>query len=204
MAEIKPLLTVLISSKQAEFAAERADIRDIMRPMPLLAADSAENWPPESMAVERKSVEQGARCSIYVGLFACVYSEPTVEEYEAAARNPNRELLIYIRDCPERNAALVEFLDRILHPKQGHTIVQYRDWNTVRTRFADHLWSAIERMIQHLLRLGNPPVAMAGRGSVVERRWAYEKQQLLELGLPAHPAAALAQAEYLQQEVLSR
>jgi len=192
-------LTVLISSKQAEFAAERADILQIMRPMPLLVANAAEEWAPERTPVLHKSVNEAAACAIYVGLFGCIYSEPTVMEYREARKNPQRELLIYVKDCKTRELALDEFITATLGSTTGHTAVRFASWPDVRDRFADHLWEAVSRMVERLMRLGNPPVAM-GSGGVLERKWNTERAALLALGLPERSQDALDLAAHLQRE----
>lgn len=199
MAIAQRQLTVLISSKQAEFAAERADILRIMRPMPLLAANAAEDWAPETKPVLDKSVDETAGAAIYVGLFGCVYSEPTVMEYRAARQNPHREVLIYVKDCKARDAPLDEFLRTVLTGRTGHTVVRFGDWADVRDRFADHLWDAVGRMIERLMRLGRPPVAM-GSGGVLARKWNAERAALLALGLPADEQEALDLAAHLGRE----
>jgi hypothetical protein len=192
-------LTVLISSKQAEFAGERADIVQIVRPLPLLVANAAEHWAPETKSVEDKSVDEAAGSAIYVGLFGCIYSEPTVMEYRAARQNPHREVLIYVKDCATRDRALDEFLGSVLQARTGHTVVRFANWADARDRFAEHLWDAVGRMIDRLMRLGNPPVAMGG-GGVLERKWNAERAALLALGLPVRSEDALEMAEHLRRE----
>ena len=199
MAVASPNLKILISSKQSEFAAERADILGRIRPLPLLVANAAEQWPPESTPVERKSVEEASTCAIYMGLFGCVYSEPTVLEYEAASANPHREILIYIKDCANREPCLVPFVNRLKEGKTGHTVRQFATWRDVQELVVDHLWHAVGRMTERLLRLGNPPKAL-GSGGVLERKWRIERAALEALGLPTDPQEALRMAEYLGHE----
>jgi hypothetical protein len=195
MAERQSTLSILISSKQLEFAAERADLREILRPLPLLVANAAETWAPESTPVLLKSIDEAANCAIYLGLFGCVYSEPTILEYRAASRNPHREILVYIKQCrQQRDRELEEFLETV---KDGRTVVQFTDWVQVRDRIADHLWRAVQRMIERLLRLGNPPTALGSSGAMA-RKWTAEKSSLLELGLPAEPQDAAHLAAWLQ------
>jgi hypothetical protein len=197
MAVDQPTLRVLISSKQSEFEQERRDIAELMAPMPLLAANAAETWAPESIPVEDKSIYEARTCAIYVGLFGCVYSYPTTLEYQAAASNEQRELLIYIRYCPAREDALRKFLESVTDPRSGRTVVVYEDWASVRPRFESHLWAAVARMVQKALRLASPPQAL-GRSAVMRRMWEEERDQLSELGLPAEPAEACRLAKALQ------
>ncbi len=197
MAVPTETLRVLISSKQAEFVSEREDIVLLMKPMPLLAVDAAENWSPESLPVQEKSVSQAAACAIYVGLFGCVYSEATELEYRAASSNRYREILVYIKDCPNREAPLADFVNELMSAKSGRTVVRYKDWSKIRQRFRQHLWDAVGRMVQHTLRLADPPAAMGEDGSILDRRWAFEKEALRSLGLPVEPQDAREFAKVL-------
>jgi hypothetical protein len=192
-------LKVLISSKQEEFAAERADIVRIMRPLPLLVANAAEDWPPESMPIHQRSIVEASACSIYVGLFGCVHSAPAVMEYESAHTNKHRELLIYVKACAHRDAALAQFLERLNDSRSGHVVTPFNDWSDVRDRFADHLWDAIGRMVDRLLRLAHPPVPM-GNSSGLLRKWHDEKDALMSLGLPEDPHEAAAFASELERK----
>jgi hypothetical protein len=199
MAQMATVLKVLISSKQLEFQAERSDILNIMKSLPLLAADAAEEWSPEAEAVQNVSVRQASGCSIYIGLFGCIYSYPTILEYEAAAQNPYREMLVYVKDCPNRDESLAAFLEKVKDPTNGRTLVTYRDWESLRSRVEKHLWDAVGRMVEHLLRLGHPPVAL-GSGGAMERRWRHERQCLIDLGLPSDRELAVRFADGLRQQ----
>jgi hypothetical protein len=196
-------LPVLISSKQAEFQKEREDISKIMESVPLLSADVAEGWAPQATPILDKSVEQARTCAIYVGFYGCIYSQPTVEEYKAASDNPYREILIYVKKCSAgREPKLVEFLEQIMSPTDGHVILAYSSWPKVRKQFTEHLWAAIGRMAMHALRLGKPPAAL-GTGddaAILEQMWAKEKNELLNLGLPANPKEALKLAQLIEDQ----
>jgi hypothetical protein len=188
MAQSHSTLSVLISSKQSEFAAERADIEALVRPLPLLVASVAELWEPGPQSVKTRSLEEALACAIYVGLFGCVYSEPAVSEYVEAASNPNREVLVYIRECPGRDPSLAAFLDGVTDPRTGRTAVTYSDWSQIRPRIVDHLWAAVQRMIVTLLRLGEAQRAMAGEGGsgTLKRK---RLNELAALGVHGDPIA---------------
>jgi hypothetical protein len=199
LAEPSPHLNVLISSKQKEFAAERQDIRELMKPLPLLIADAGEDWVPSASPIRQTFLQQARECAIYVGFFGCIYSPSTIEEYTTAAENPYREILIFVKECPQRDPELARFIDQLVDPESGRTVVVYREWGSVRPRFEKSLWSAVGRMIEHLLRLGAPPVAL-GDGGALERRWKAIQQNLWGLGLPQDRAAALGLARLLERQ----
>src|ERR1700726_3692336 len=100
-ANVDDLIRVFISSKQSEFHAEREALYQVIKRLPLLVPVLAEQWPPQRLEVRGRFLRAVRRSPIYVGLFGCIYSEPTVLEYEAAIENPAREVLIYIKRCPE-------------------------------------------------------------------------------------------------------
>jgi len=197
VAEISATVKVLISSKQREFELERRDIGKMIKPLPLLVADAAEGWSPQSASIHEIFLHEAKTCGIYVGLFGCVYSHPTIQEYEAAAENRYRPLLLYVKECANREAELAAFIERICDPESGHTIVVYSDWDSVRERFAEHLWTAIGRLVEYALQLGSPPVALGAQGAL-ERRWAERRRGLVELGLPENESEALAFCESLK------
>jgi len=52
MAELTNVIRVFISSKQREFVEERQGMTEIVRRLPLLAADAAEEWAPGRDSIE--------------------------------------------------------------------------------------------------------------------------------------------------------
>jgi hypothetical protein len=199
MATDEPRLNVLISSKQNEFTEERGDIRALMAPMPLLVADAAEDWGAQSGSIRETFLRQAKGCALYVGLFGCVYSAPTIEEYRAAAENPHREILVYVKECPARDDDLNKFLDEVKDPEFGRSIVTYESWATVKPNFQRHLWAAIQRMIAHCLELGNKPVSLSGSDGPLERRRRRYEQSLAEMGLPVDADRAYGLAAQLRR-----
>jgi hypothetical protein len=88
----------------------------------LLVADAAEDWDPQSAAIRETYLRQAKSCALYVGLFGCVFSAPTIEEYRAAAGNPLRQVLVYVKECAGgRDAALTGFLHELSDPESGRT-----------------------------------------------------------------------------------
>ena len=66
----------------------------------------AENWSPQRQPIYDTFASDVKALPIYVGLFGCMYSEPTEQEYRVAIQEPRREILIYFRGCDARDPAL--------------------------------------------------------------------------------------------------
>jgi hypothetical protein len=205
MVSLLEVVRVFISSKQQEFRSERQGMEEVIRNLPLLAPDLAEDWSPEREPVENTFLKRVRNAPIYVGLFGYTYSAPTCLEYETAQENSRRELLIYIKECPERDPRLAEFIQRLDDPKKGHTIKTFKDWQELKPYFERHLWDAVKRMIDNYLRLAEPEPVTRAAGSITVRRWLDAREKLLELGLPgAHkPEMAATWAGRLQEMLLS-
>lgn len=201
MATNEARLNVLISSKQKEFTEERGDIRAMMAPMPLLVADAAEDWGAQSGSIRETFLREARGCALYVGLFGCLYSAPTIEEYRVAAENPHREILVYVKECPGRDKELSDFLGEVRNPDSGRTIVSYDSWMKVRPNFERHLWAAIQRMIAHCLELGNKQVSLSGGDGPLERRRRQYERALEEMGLPTDSERARRLADQLRRFV---
>jgi len=192
MAEITDVLRVFISSKQVEFNDERRGMAQVIRSLPLLAADFAEDWSPERESIQASFMMRVRKAPIYVGLFGRVYSPATVLEYQTACENPRREILIYIRHCHDREPLLTEFVRRLEDPVSGHTLLHFSAWADLKPLFERHLWDAVRRMIEKYLRLSEPKVRARNTNSVRARRWRETRKQLLDLGLPGAEEAAQA------------
>jgi len=80
MAELTNVIRVFISSKQREFVEERQGMTEIVRRLPLLAADAAEEWAPGRDSIEATFLARVRAAPIYVGLFGRVYSSATARE----------------------------------------------------------------------------------------------------------------------------
>jgi Domain of unknown function (DUF4062) len=185
---VDDLIRVFISSKQSEFYAERAALCQVIKRLPLLVPVLAEEWPPQRLEVRERFLRDVRRSPIYVGLFGCIYSEPTVQEYEAAVENPAREVLIYIKRCPGAlvDPPLAPFLEEL----QRRTVKMFNDVEELLPVFEQHLWSAVGRMIGAYLELQAPaPVTRGGRQSPMQRTWLLRRGHLEGLGLPGDLSA---------------
>src|SRR5580704_7413412 len=106
-------MSVFVSSKQGELDTERYIVKQRAEDAGLVA-ELAEEWPPGRADIRKVYLDRVGLCCIYVGLFYRTYSQPTIEEYETAAANPYREMLIYWRaaDTGDVDPRLTEFMKR--------------------------------------------------------------------------------------------
>jgi hypothetical protein len=194
MAELTGVIRVFISSKQAEFHEERRGMADVIRQLPLLAADVAEEWAPERNTVEDRYLAGVRAAPIFVGLFGSIFSAPTANEYDAAIENPHREVLTYVKRCATVEPPLADLIRRFDDPREGHTVRRFDLWADLKPYFEQHLWAAVRRMIQNYMSLADsPPVARSASG-VMAARWQRERDHLLSLGLPDAADRTRAQA----------
>lgn len=187
-----PIL-VFISSKQAEFRAERTLIQRLIESTPHMAPVLAEDWSPERGGVRDRYVGDVERCDIYVGLFGCVYSAPTEEEYRVAARNPARELLIYMRDCEgNRDPQLATLIAEI----EATGVPAKLSAKRIRDVFLRDLNNAVTRMLRAFRNQSERPRLQSRAGdSVILRDWDQARASLSELGYPVDDRAAMRAIE---------
>ena len=105
---------VFVSSKQGELDPERAVLHQ--------ALQSAEwdNFTIEFSGAFPDSVREVflqhvAECDVYLGIFASIYSQPTVDEYHKA-RELGKPILIYLKRCAERQPELTKFILEEIQP----------------------------------------------------------------------------------------
>ena len=148
-----PKIRVFISSKQSEFKSERLGIFDILEQSGYADPVMAEDWSPQRQSVEKTFLEEVASCPIYVGLFGRIFSQPTEAEYRKALENPAREVLIYVKNCAEREAQMQKLVTQLNEAQQGHTIRVYTTWPELRPFFLRHIRDSLSRMIARYLEL---------------------------------------------------
>jgi hypothetical protein len=187
-------IRVFISSKISEFETERAILADKIRSIPYLEPVMSEEWHPHRSSIRDTFVDQVNDCQVYIGLFGCIYSEPTEVEYRTAILNAYREIVIYIRQCDtaQREPPLQKLVSEL---KQNHVTSEYRTAADLVVRINDHLKSAIVQMIRRLHRLGElADVHERGSSTTRGRR---ELALLQGLGLPSNGELALQLATRL-------
>lgn len=169
-------IRVFISSKEREFAAQRASLRDKLNETAMFEVTLVEDSPP-TRDVARTYYLNEVRCShVYVALFGCLFSDPTREEYETAMTNPAREILLYEKACPEaRDEQLSEFLVLL---KRTHMLRPIQDeFERVVGR---HLHDTIIRIIRKAVDSAEPPQTL-GAGPK-ERAWRRTREGMIALG----------------------
>lgn len=203
MATLTDVVRIFVSSKQREFVEERQGIAEIVRSLPLLAVDIAEDWAPGRESIEATYLARVRAAPIYVGLFGCTYSAPTAREYDAANENPYREVLTYVKRCDSVDPELALLIRRFDELRDGHTTKHFDTWSDLKPHFEKHLWAAVHRMISHYLQLAEPAPTPRGDSSVMTARWQRQQRYLLDLGLPvaADTQHARAWAEALRTAV---
>lgn len=194
-------ISIFISSKQGELDTERYIVRQRAQDSGL-AAELAEEWPPGRADIRQVYLDRVAASSIYVGLFYRTYSPPTVEEYETAAANPYREMLIYWRDpdSEDKDPALQKFMENV---RQHHVYRKYHKPEDLLVQVQEHLREALTRMMQLLIRLGTAPRGANLFGPLHQTRKLHPEQQFYRsLGFPegqydpAHAAKTIEDLEH--------
>jgi hypothetical protein len=179
-------IRVFISSKQDEFETERTVLAHEIKSIPILEPVFAEAWLPQGSSIQEVYLRDVRSCPIYVGLFGCVYSEPTRLEYVAASENPYRERLIYLKECAHVDPLLQDLIETF---ERQVVFRRFRTVGDLLPAFSNHVLAALSRMITNYQLLGEPKPVAHGSGSVLERRWASRRRKLLELGLPGNLTA---------------
>ena len=174
-------IRVFISSKQEEFATERAVLAHEIESMAILEPVLAESWLPQGTSVQDLYLRDVRSCPIYVGLFGCTYSEPTKLEYLAASENAYRERLIYLKECAPVDPPLQELIKTF---ERQVVFKRFRTVGDLLPTFSNHLLAALSRMITNYQLLGEPKPVAHGSGAALEKRWASRQKQLSQLGLP--------------------
>jgi hypothetical protein len=184
-------IRVFISSKQKEFETERRVMKDIVQSSPLMAPVLAEDFAPQRDDVRSRFLGDVGRCPIYVGLFGCVYSAPTEDEYRHALLNSAREILIYDRPCPDgRDEKLSALITDI---QANHVPAKLGSVAKLRKQFAEHLHLAVARMVRLLLdQAAPPPRAQGDEDSVIAAAWTERRLQLMAMGFPVNDVDQLA------------
>lgn len=175
-------IRVFISSKQIEFAEERRAIRAIVESSPLMAPVLGEDFVPERSDARSRYLADVDRCPIYVGLFGCTYSASTEDEYRHALHNPTREVLLYVRPCPDRRDEKLSEL--IKEFERNHVTTKLESIPKLRKTFIDHLHGAIVRMVTLLLDQREAPRPQGGPESSTERDWHERRVALRDFGFP--------------------
>jgi hypothetical protein len=187
---------VFISSKQKEFRHERAEIFKILSAAPFVEPVQAEDWSPQTQPIYDTFASYVKASAIYVGLFGCIYSAPTEQEYRIAKEEPKRQILIYFRDCETRDAELQHLYAAISDPERGHSFKEYSAWADLEPYFLRHIEDAVGRMIANYLDVAKPQAARSEEEDFFAQRAA---SSIRRLGLP--PAETADEAQYWSDQL---
>ena len=115
---------VFVSSKQGELDPERAAVHHALQ------STEWDNFTIEFSGAFPDSVREVflrnvAECDVYLGIFATVYSQPTVDEYHKA-KELGKPTLIYVKKCA-REAPLEKFINDELRVPSGP---KYQEFST--------------------------------------------------------------------------
>ena len=105
---------VFVSSKQGELDPERKALHDVLQ------SPEWDNFTFEWSGAFAESardvyLKQVAEADVYLGIFFALISQATVDEYHEA-RRLGKPILIYLKDCAEREPALTKFIAEELFP----------------------------------------------------------------------------------------
>ncbi|GEM_PF-3311975 len=105
---------VFVSSRIDELAAERAALTQALQSPEWdnFTFEWSGAFPESARDVYLKQV---AEADVYLGIFFKAYSQATVDEYREA-RRLGKPILIYLKDCAEREPALTKFITEELYP----------------------------------------------------------------------------------------
>ncbi len=109
---MRAMTKVFVSSKQDELAAERATLTQALRSPEWdnFTFEWSGAFPDSARDVYLKHV---AECDVYLGVFFKAFSQATVDEYHEA-RRLGKPILIYLKDCAEREPALQNFINEAI------------------------------------------------------------------------------------------
>lgn len=123
------------------------------------------------------------KSDVYLGLFDCEFSKPTVDEYQIAVNDKfvKKEIIIFVRErkTTEREETLRDFLSKVMHPASGHSCVIYKDQDDLLSQakivLLNYYWRATEGFVLSEEMLG--PKLDGARGTSIPE---FLRRKLLE------------------------
>ncbi len=126
---------VFVSSKQGELDPEREALHHALQSPEWdnFTFEWSGAFPDSARDVYLKQV---AEADVYLGIFFKTYSQATVDEYYEAKRFP-KPILIYLKDCAEREPALTKFITEELYPAHKCKLSKrLTSWSVISPTFA--------------------------------------------------------------------
>ena len=119
-------LKIFISSTMTDLQAERQAVEQAIAELRLEAV-RAETLGSQPVASRQACLEMARQCDIYLGVYGARYGwvppedRVSVTEMEfQEARKQGKDILVYVKEVPEREEAQVEFLRRVEDFDEGY------------------------------------------------------------------------------------
>ena len=134
-------LKIFISSTMKDLQAERQAVKQAIADLRLEAV-RAETLGSQPVSSRQACLEMARQCDIYLGIYGARYGwvppgdQVSVTEMEfQEARKRGKDILVYVKDVPEREEAQIEFLRRVQDFDEGFfrrpyftTLEQLAEW----------------------------------------------------------------------------
>lgn len=134
---------VFVSSKQGELDPERDVLHRALQSAEWdnFVIEFAGAFPDNVRSVFLKNV---AECDVYLGIFARIYSQPTVDEYHKA-KELDKPILIYLKRSANRDPQLEDFIRTELQPSH-----KYQEFSTTEEliSYLPNIHRALEEEVQ--------------------------------------------------------
>jgi len=157
----RPKKIVFISSRQKELQNERNHLRELININDEVLTKFFSAYTFEiDLAGRRESVSETVKdwvlkSDVYLGIFDCEFSQPTVDEYQIAVgdRFVPKEIIIFVREreLTERQKPLRDFLGKIMHPDHGHSCVIYNSEDDFISKAKDVLLAYFRRTTEEFV-----------------------------------------------------
>jgi hypothetical protein len=146
---------VFISSHQKELQDERDRLRELISATDEILPKFFKAYTFEmDLTGRRESVSEIVKdwvlkSDVYLGIFDCEFSKPTVDEYQIAVSDKfvPKEIIIFVRERKptERHETLRDFLGEVMHPGHGHSCVFYNSQEDLLSKAKDVLLAYYRR-----------------------------------------------------------
>jgi hypothetical protein len=164
-------LKIFISSTMTDLQAERQAVEQAIAELRLEAV-RAETLGSQPMPSRQASLEMARQCDIYLGIYGARYGwvppgdQVSVTEMELQeAREQGKDILVYVKDVPEREEAQVDFVRQVEDFDEGFF---RRPYFTTPEQLAEWVKEDIAALVSRRYREGEETVE-AERKIVVEQ-----------------------------------
>lgn len=156
-------LKIFISSTMTNLQAERQAVEQAIAELRLEAV-RAETLGSQPVSSRQACLEMARQCDIYLGIYGARYGwvppgdHVSVTEMEfQEARKQGRDILVYVKDVPEREKAQVEFLRRVEDFDEGYF---RRPYFTTPQELAEWVKEDIAGLVSRRYRRGEEAIGL--------------------------------------------